>query len=1112
MRDITAWLEEIGLARHGETFRTNAIDFDVLSALDENDLKELGLPLGDRKRLLRAIAELGKPSDEAAPREAPPSAASALSPERRQLTVLFVDLVDSTALSQALDPEDLRDVMRGYHEAVATAIRNGGGFVAKFMGDGVLAYFGYPQATEDAAERAVQASLRAIDAVKALPSPKGRSLAAKVGVATGPVVVGDVVGDDIAREVNVVGETPNLAARLLGLGAPNGVVIAESTRRIVGDLFAFTALGPQMVKGISEPVLAFAVTGERHGLSRFEATRNARRSQFVGRGQEVGLLLDRWDQAKAGDGHLVLLSGEAGIGKSRIVETMVQQIGTEPHHRIRYQCTPQHTNSPLYPAIVQLGAGTGILPDDDAAMRAAKVGVAMPDATSDQIELVASLLGASIPEGSPLSSLTPTRRRELTLAAFASQLETLCRQRPVLWVVEDAHWIDPTTEELVSRVVGKAGSERLLVVVTHRPTYGPPWTSAPIATQLALNRLSRTHAGALLDGLGGGKPVPSEAVDYILDRTDGVPLYMEELFQALRDSGTLRETATDFELARALQGTAVPATLQDALMARLDRLAPAKAVAQLGAAIGREFEQGLLTAVAAMRPEALREGLDQLLAAGLIFVRGQPPEATYIFKHALVQDAAYGSLLKAQRQAIHVRVSEALIERQGDAEPEVIARHLERSGNLPQAIDWWERAGDAASQSSASGEAIAHYQSALSLYDEISSDLPACQQQAKLCQKLAATLMQTEGFQSGRARELYEESQRIALDAQDPDTYVRGSIALWTNQYQLGMFEPALAEFEGLSASTLSEVTTPTRAKFLRARGTARYCVGRLVEAQADFAAAVQTADTLQADPQHALLVGDPAITGRAYAARTLIILGWPGQGLQMARDGVQLARTRGHAFDIQWALQALGRADIWLCRFPDGAAMLTEALSICEQHGFGSHRGLALLMRGVSKIGSGDTAQGSAEFDEGFALWKKTTGLIHVTQYLAEAAHVCAVRREFDLAERYLDDADKIVLKTNERSHKAELVRLRGLLCEVHGQRGRAISRLREALAVADAQEANGFKLRAARDLARILAEDNDIEGARSVLAPVYAWFTEGFDTPDLKEAKALLDRLAVR
>jgi predicted ATPase len=363
------------------------------------------------------------------------------------------------------------------------------------------------------------------------------------------------------------------------------------------------------VKGIAEPVLAFEVLEERQSLSRFDAIRRSQRTNFVGRGQEVGLLLDRWEQAKSGDGQLALLSGEAGIGKSRITETMVQQVLVEPHHRIRYQCTPQHTNSPLYPAIAQLSNAAGIQPEDDSASRTAKIKGAMPDVADEQVALVASLLGAPIPKESPLANLTPALRRQLTLDAFIVQLEALCRQHPVQWLVEDAHWIDPTTEELITRIVERAGTQRLLIVVTHRPTYIPLWSSAPIATQVTLNRLSRTHAGALLEGLGGGKRLPPEALEYILDRTDGVPLYMEELFQALRDSSALRETETAFELSRSLEGTAVPTTLQDSLMARLDRLAPAKSVAQLGAAIGREFEYELLSAVTDMSPTALSEGL-----------------------------------------------------------------------------------------------------------------------------------------------------------------------------------------------------------------------------------------------------------------------------------------------------------------------------------------------------------------------------------------------------------------------------------------------------------------------------------------------------------------------
>jgi (2Fe-2S) ferredoxin len=459
--------------------------------------------------------------------------------------------------------------MQGYHRAAAETIREAGGFVAKFMGDGVLAYFGYPHASEDAAERAVRAGLTAIGAIKALPAPRNHVLRARVGIATGPVVVGDVTGEDLAREVNVVGETPNLAARLLSVGPPDGVIIAGSTRRLVGNLYVLEALEPQFLKGIAEPVLAFRVVSERQGLSRFEATRGtSHAAPFVGRAQEVGLLLDRWEQARGGDGQLVLISGEAGIGKSRITETLWQAVTQAARHRLRYQCTPQHTNSPLYPAITQLVSAIGLESAGDELARLACLRGATPELTDEQRTLVANLLGVPFPPGSELHNLTPARKRTLLLDGLTTHLTAQCRDRPVLWVVEDAHWIDPTTEELISRVVDRAISLRLLVVITHRPDYAPPWTSHPAATQLPLNRLSRGNANALLEGLGGNRSIPPAVLDYISSRADGVPLFMEELFQALRDSGTLSETRSGYELARPLDGTEIPATLQDSLMAR----------------------------------------------------------------------------------------------------------------------------------------------------------------------------------------------------------------------------------------------------------------------------------------------------------------------------------------------------------------------------------------------------------------------------------------------------------------------------------------------------------------------------------------------------------------
>jgi len=658
MTDIARWLDGLGLGKYAAAFAEAEIEFDVLPDLTDGELEKLGIPLGPRKRMLRAIANLG--TGDTAPATLGPPGGPHAAAGRRQLTVLFADLVGSTELSQALDPEDLREVMQAYQSRVTTAIRDAGGFLAKYMGDGVLAYFGYPQAREDAAERAVRAGLAVVATMRGLAPVRGQTLAVRVGIATGAVVVGDVIGDDLAREVNVVGETPNLAARLLGIAEPNQVVIADSTRHLVGDLFRLHALGSQALKGINGPTEAWAVLDARPVISRFEAVRNARQSQFVGRSQEVGLLLDRWEHAVAGEGQLVLLSGEAGIGKSRITDTFYERISDQPHYRIRYQCSPQHVNSPLYPVITQLTYAAGIAPEDDAASRAAKIAALLGAADSDRVALIANLLGVPLSEGARLASFEPTRRRQLTLEALAGQLDILTSQRPVLLLLEDAHWIDPSTQDLITLAIERATRLQLLIAVTFRPEYQAPWVGNPIATQLALNRLARAQVTALLASLARYKALPEEAVEHIAARSDGIPLYVEEMFGALCDAGVLAEAEGGYHLARPLHGAVVPATLQDSLMARLDRMAPAKAVAQVGAVIGREFEHGLLAAAAGMNPAAIEQGIGDLVAAGLIFARGSAPDAVYSFKHALVQDAAYASLLRSRRQALHLRVVDAI--------------------------------------------------------------------------------------------------------------------------------------------------------------------------------------------------------------------------------------------------------------------------------------------------------------------------------------------------------------------------------------------------------------------------------------------------------------------
>ncbi|MBN9488540.1 MAG: AAA family ATPase [Alphaproteobacteria bacterium] len=1105
MTDIASWLVEKGLGKHVTAFRDNDIDFDVLASLGEDEMKELGLSMGDRKRLRLAIADITRASVDSA---GSPSPAPSTEPvaERRQLTVVFVDLVDSTALSRALDPEDLRDAMRAYHNAVAEVIRADGGFVAKFMGDGVLAYFGYPQASEDAAERAVRASLRAVTAVKALPAARGHALVARAGVASGPVVVGDVMGEDIAREVNVVGETPNLAARLLALGPPGAVIVAGSTRRLIGELFTLDELGPQSVKGIAEPVLAFRVTGERQGLSRYEATRGAHQSTFVGRSQEVGLLLDRWEQAKAGDGQLVLLSGEAGIGKSRITETLWRSVVAEDHHRIRYQCTPQHANSPLYPAITQLAAVADLKPEDEPTARMAQIRGALPDVDDERAALVASLLGVPLPPGSPLENLTPARRRQLLLDAFSGQLAALCLQRPVLWVIEDAHWIDPTTEELVSQVVDKAAMQRLLVVVTHRPEYRPAWSSNPVVTQLALNRLSRTHAGVLIEALASNRTLPAEVMDYVAARADGVPLFMEELFQALRDSGTLKETETAYELARPLDGTAIPATLQDSLMARLDRLAPAKAVAQIGAAIGREFGQPLLASIAGMKPEALSEGLRQLLDAGLLFSRGAGPETTYIFKHALVQDAAYGSMLRQRRQEVHGRIAQLLSEPSTEARPELIAHHFEAAGNLSEAIEWLDKAGDVASKASANQEAIRLWRQALALLAR--DDTDSQRRNAEIKKKLAEAFIQVEGYGSATAKELGESALGTARNLVDVELYIRICTSFAPTLFARLDFDGAERQLEWITDEDLRATSPVAQTHFRCIRGVSHFHQGRFSQALSELSAVFGLENVI---PQNdtAFGGGDVRIVARTYLVRASFFCGFGKKAMTLALETVALARSIDHPFSVSWALITLGRYLFYRGQYREAIAAFDESQDICMRYGYSARLANCLWGRGIALTALGEIVMGIEELDRGIELWSRAGGKFALDLMLVETAHTLMRRGDREIARRYVLQAGSHFASGSERAGYAEYLRLEGLLAAADGDREAAYKKLREAVDLAEAQTARLFHLRACHDLARLLAEDGKVEEARDVLGPTYAWFTEGFDAPDLVAAKTLLDQL---
>jgi class 3 adenylate cyclase len=753
MQQIAEWLESLGMPEYAQRFAENDIDVSVLRHLTDQDLKELGISLGHRRKMLAAITEMTG----TAPAAPAPTPATEPKPqdtaERRQVTVMFSDLVGSTALSARMDPEDLREVISAYQKCVAETVQRFGGFVAKYMGDGVLAYFGYPEAHEDDAERSVRAALELIGAVGGLKF--SAPLQTRVGIATGLVVVGDLIGAGEAQERGIIGDTPNLAARLQGIAEPNTVVISEGTRKLVGNLFELAYLPSKALKGIDGPVRAFAALGPSAVESRFEALRTVM-TPLVGRDEEIAVLMRRWEQAHAGDGSVVLISGEPGIGKSRIAQTVVERIDAEPHTRLRYFCSPHHQDSALYPSIAQLERAAGFRREDTPDQRLDKLEAVLAQGTNDLSQAVALLADLlSIPTGDryPPLDLSPHQRKEKTLQAQLAQVEGLAARQPVLMVWEDVHWSDPTTRESLDLVIDRVPRLRVLAIITFRPEFTPPWIGRPHVTLLNLNRLPPRQRAEMITHVTGNKALPKEIADHIVDRTDGVPLFIEELTKTVIETGIVKEAGDHYTVAGPVTSLAIPASLHASLVARLDRLAPTREVAQIGAALGRSFSHELISAVAQMPQQKIDEALTQLVAAELIFRRGTPSDAEYTFKHALVQDAAYSILLRSRRQQIHGRIATTLESQFPEtmtAQPELLARHCGEAGLIEKAVGYWLKAGQQAVARSAMTEAVAQLRRGLALLASMPDGADHEQRELELQAALVPAVMAPKGTRRRR--------------------------------------------------------------------------------------------------------------------------------------------------------------------------------------------------------------------------------------------------------------------------------------------------------------------------------------------------------------------------
>jgi class 3 adenylate cyclase/tetratricopeptide (TPR) repeat protein len=1107
MQDIVDWLSKLRLEQYAQRFVENGIDISVLRHLTDQHLKELDVLLGHRVRMLAEIAKLSTvPTAAPAPTNVQDAA------ERRQLTVMFCDLVGSTALSTRYDPEDLRAIISTYHRCCTELVERNGGFVAKYMGDGVLTYFGYPQAHEHDAERAVRAGLSLVEAVPKIATNAGSPLQVRVGIATGLVVVGDLIGAGSAQEQAVVGETPNLAARLQALAEPGAVVIASSTRRLTGGLFEYRDLGAVALKGFAEDVPAWRVLGPGTAESRFEALR-ATTTPLIGRDEEIDLLLRRWEQVKQGDGQVVLISGELGIGKSRIAQAVVERISAEPHTRLRYFCSPHHQDSALYPSIAQLERAASLRRDDTADQRLDKLEAVLAQGTNDLSEavpLLADLL--SIPTGDryPPLNLTPQKRKEKTLNAQVAQVEGLSMRQPVLMVFEDVHWSDPTTRESLDLVVDRVATLRVLAIFTFRPEFTPPWVGRPHVTMLNLNRLPPKQRVEMIAHVIGGKALPKEITDQIVDRTDGIPLFIEELTKNVVESGMVTDTGDRYAAAGPITPLAIPTSLHASLLARLDRLAPTREIAQIGAALGRSFSHELIGAVAAMPQRQLHDALDQLVRAELIFRRGMPPDAEYTFKHALVQDAAYSTLLRSRRQQIHMRIATTLENQFPEvvtAQPALMAQHSSEAGLSEKAVGYWLKAGRQAAARSAMTEAVAQLRRALDLLVGLPDNKWRWQQELDLQIALGPALAGTKGFAADDVREAIARARELAEQIDRPEYLVPLMDGLWAFHFVRSEHKLALAVAEQIEKIGEARNDTAAQLLGLRSQGWTHSFLGEFVAARGLLERCHGLSDIAHRT-FGAGLTFDAYASMLANLAMTLAYLGDIEQARLRMEEGLSEARRLKHAPTLAYVLVWANWME-WITRSSELQRRAEELMALSTEHGFPYWLALATAFCGRSLVARGQMREGLALLTQGLAALRATGAVTRTPTLLMALAEVHAVLGQPRRGLKCLAEAAQIIEATDERLDEAELHRLHGDLLNATGDRSAAEQGYCQALGVAERQSAKLFELRAATSLAHLWRDQGKRTEARDLLAPIYGWFTERFDTPVLQDAKALLDQL---
>ncbi|MEP0941395.1 MAG: adenylate/guanylate cyclase domain-containing protein [Rhizobiaceae bacterium] len=1116
MSEINELLAGLGLTKYQSAFAEAEVEFGDLPHLTDDDLKEVGLPVGPRRRLVEAIKTLNtqsSPYQQSAgfgPQTGQSSGAattvSSSDAERRHLTVMFVDLVGSTELATKIDPEDMRAVITNYQNIVAGIVPRFDGFVAKFMGDGVLCYFGWPRANEDDAERAVRAGLAMIDAVKQTSAPDGTPLATRVGLATGVVIVGDLIGSGATQEAAVVGETPNLAARLQGVAQPNQLILPRETQSLLGDIFDLQSIGSTDLKGISNPVEAFVVTGENTRESRFAARHSGALTEIVGRNCEIELIVERWQQVRTNFGQMVVVGGEAGIGKSRITQAVIEEIAENRPARITYQCSPYHTDSAFHPVIQQLTREAGFLPSDAPDVRLGKLEVLLGQ--SQQVMTpIASILGL----GEPDPDLTPAQQRAQIMDSLTEAILKKAEANPVLLVFEDLHWIDPTSLELLELLLDAITDQPVMILATARPTFDYTFAGNPLVTRFSLNRLSKDQVDEIVLKQTNGKSLPDKVMEIIASRTDGVPLFVEELTKTILESSIVKETDNRFVLDGPLSSVSIPTTLHDSLMARLDKLPPIKELAQTAACIGREFDHQLVSKISPLPGAELLKGLEGLTEAELIYRRGLPPRATYIFKHALVRDTAYESLLKEKRRKVHASIFAAL-EADTETAPELLALHAENAKMDREAAKYWRLAAVTSVSQSANAEALNQFERALLALQRQPDELHRANLELQVRTDMTGPLVAAEGYGSTKLEENF--TRALALSEQTgeiggifPILYGRAVFHVVTARLPLAV---ALAE-EILDVANRQDHIEPTMLGH-RMVGLAKLFSGDTIAAL-EHLEKVSSIDLPESKRSAPYLYGqDIEAAAQCLYSLALAHRGYPEQAIEMAKKAVQRARQLNHPHTLAYtaAFASFGFSD-W--RSIENVKWCLDEIELV----IGDNPDIQLwpIMRDYLEFRylalSGNHKQ-SLPYAEKFVSGMKSARFyVMLPGAIAEQAETLLELGEVDAALERTEEAFNMAQSAGEDWQLSRIVRVRARAELLLGNKADTENSLLESISLAKAACSASSELFTSIQYAEFLRDKGDPKKAERVLSPIYQRFSEGQELPAMNEARALLDELSL-